>query len=46
MQDSDYIIAINKDASAPLMKAADLALVGDINKIIPEMINQIKAQIG
>jgi len=44
MQDSDYIIAINKDASAPLMKAADLALVGDLNKIIPEMINQIKAQ--
>lgn len=46
MQDSDYIIAINKDASAPLMKAADLALVGDINKIIPEMINQIKSQMG
>ena len=44
MQDSDYIIAINKDASAPLMKAADLALVGDLNKIIPEMIALIKAE--
>lgn len=44
MQDSDYIIAINKDESAPMMKAADLALVGDLNKIIPEMITQIKAK--
>jgi electron transfer flavoprotein alpha subunit len=44
MQDSDYIIAINKDANAPMMKAADLALVGDLNKIIPEMISQIKAK--
>lgn len=43
MQDSDYIIAINKDESAPIMKAADLALVGDFSKIIPEMIAQVKA---
>ena len=42
MQDSDYIIAINKDESAPIMQVADLALVGDINKIIPEMITGIK----
>lgn len=42
MQDSDYIIAINKDESAPIMKVADLALVGDMNKIIPEMIAKIK----
>lgn len=43
MQDSDYIIAINKDETAPIMSVADLALVGDMNKIIPEMIAQIKA---
>ncbi|MDP4178972.1 MAG: electron transfer flavoprotein subunit alpha/FixB family protein [Bacillota bacterium] len=43
MQDSDYIIAINKDESAPIMKVADLALVGDFSKIIPEMISQVKA---
>lgn len=42
MQDSDYIIAINKDESAPIMKVADLALVGDLNKVIPEMITKIK----
>lgn len=44
MQDSDYIIAINKDATAPIMKAADLAIVGDLNKVIPELIAQVKAR--
>ncbi|MFL0268584.1 electron transfer flavoprotein subunit alpha/FixB family protein [Candidatus Clostridium radicumherbarum] len=42
MQESDYIIAINKDADAPLMKVADLAIVGDYAKIIPELTEQIK----
>lgn len=41
MQESDYIIAINKDADAPLMKVADLAIVGDYSKVIPELIEQI-----
>ena len=44
MQDSDYIIAINKDATAPIMKAADLAIVGDLNKVIPELIAQVRAR--
>lgn len=43
MQDSNYIIAINKDADAPIMKAADVALVGDFQKIVPEMVAQFKA---
>ncbi len=43
MQDSDIIIAINKDATAPIMKVADYAIVGDLNKVIPEMIAQFKA---
>ena len=42
MQDADMIIAINKDASAPIMKLADYAIVGDLNKIIPEFITQLK----
>ena len=33
MQDSDMIIAINKDANAPIMKIADYAIVGDVNKV-------------
>jgi len=42
MQDSEYIIAINKNPEAPIMKVADLALVGDYRKVIPELIAQIK----
>ncbi|MEW8995128.1 electron transfer flavoprotein subunit alpha/FixB family protein [Clostridium sp.] len=42
MQDSNFIIAINKDADAPIMKSADVALVGDFAKVIPEMIAQYK----
>ncbi|MFH0334457.1 electron transfer flavoprotein subunit alpha/FixB family protein [Clostridium perfringens] len=43
MQDSDMIIAINKDANAPIMKIADYAIVGDVNKVVPEFIVQLKA---
>ena len=42
MQESDMIIAINKDEDAPIMKVADYAIVGDLNKVILEMINRIK----
>ena len=43
MQDSDLIIAINKDASAPIMQTADYAVVGDLLKVVPEMTAQLKA---
>lgn len=43
MQESDYIIAINKDSSASIMGVADLAVTGDLFKIIPEMISEIKS---
>jgi electron transfer flavoprotein alpha subunit len=43
MQESDYIIAINKDASAPIMKVADLAIAGDYSKVLPELIAQVTA---
>lgn len=44
MADSEYIIAINKDEGAPIMKLADLALVGDYKKIVEELIAQVKAR--
>lgn len=43
MQDSGYILAINKDENAAIMKVADLAVVGDYKKVVPELITQIKA---
>jgi electron transfer flavoprotein alpha subunit len=42
MQDSDLIIAVNKDDTAPIMKIADYAIVGDLAKVVPELIAQIK----
>lgn len=42
MQDSDYIIAINKDSDAAIMKIADLAIVGDYKQVLPELAAKIK----
>jgi electron transfer flavoprotein alpha subunit len=43
MQESDLIIAINKDANAPIMQVADYAIVGDLTKVLPELTAQVKA---
>jgi electron transfer flavoprotein alpha subunit len=42
MRDSDIIIAINKDAEAPIFNAADYGIVGDIYKVIPALIEKTK----
>ncbi|SUB77500.1 electron transfer flavoprotein subunit alpha/FixB family protein [Porphyromonas macacae] len=43
MEESDYIIAINKDKYAPIFQVADLGVVGDLHKIVPILANKIKA---
>ncbi|MGI5848666.1 MAG: electron transfer flavoprotein subunit alpha/FixB family protein [Christensenellales bacterium] len=42
MEDSDLIIAINKDDTAPIFDVADVGIVGDIDMIIPKLIDAIK----
>ena len=42
MEESDIIIAINKDESAPIFDVADYGIVGDLNKIVPMLTEKIK----
>ncbi len=44
MKGSDNIIAINKDGEAPIFSIADLGIVGDVHKIVPKIIEAIKAR--
>lgn len=42
MEESDFIIAINKDETAPIFEIADVGIVGDIFKIVPALIDELK----
>jgi electron transfer flavoprotein alpha subunit len=44
MQSSENIVAINKDANAPIFEFSDLGIVGDLNKIVPKLAEAIKAK--
>lgn len=44
MEESDMIIAINKDETAPIFDVADFGIVGDLNQILPMLTEKIKAQ--
>ena len=43
MEDSEFIVAINKDAQAPIFDVADLGVVGDLHKIMPILIDKVRA---
>lgn len=44
MQTSDVIVAINKDEDAPVFEIADYGVVGDLNEVLPQMIEELRAR--
>jgi len=46
MQNSESILAINKDPNAPIFEFCDLGVVGDLHKILPKLTEAVKAKKG
>jgi len=42
MEESEFIVAINKDETAPIFEASDVGIVGDLNKVLPALNQELK----
>jgi electron transfer flavoprotein alpha subunit len=42
MQSSSVIVAINRDANAPIFEFSDLGVVGDVHEIVPKLTELVK----
>lgn len=45
MEESDFIVAINKDKFAPIFQVADVGIVGDVNKIVPLLTQRLEGMM-
>ena len=45
MEESEFIVAINKDKFAPIFNVADVGIVGDVNKILPLLTERLKGMM-
>lgn len=46
MEESDFILAINKDKFAPIFQVADLGIVADLNKVVPLLTERLAKEMG
>ncbi len=46
MQTAQHIIAVNKDAEAPIFQIADFGVVGDLYKVVPKLIEELQTRKG
>jgi electron transfer flavoprotein alpha subunit len=44
MKGAKNIIAINKDAEAPIFSVADLGIVGDVHKVLPQLLEALQGR--
>ncbi len=46
MQGSNVIVAINKDANAPIFEFSDLGVVGDLHQVVPKLTELVRSEEG